>query len=100
MNKTFKESNYDQIVCCYAAKDWFITEKLNQEGIDELVAKLSEVLKEEEKDEVLSKIVSFDEMVKFWDKNEDFKFGTALKHVVLFYPNWKLKTPAKNAEQE
>ena len=57
MNKTFKESNYDQIVCCYAAKDWFITEKLNQEGIDELVAKLSEVLKGEEKDEVLSKSV-------------------------------------------
>ena len=87
MKKIFKESNYDQIVCCYAAKDWFITEKLNQEGIDELVAELSGVLKEEEKEEVLSKIVSFVEMVKFWDKNEDFKIGTPLKHVVLFYPN-------------
>lgn len=100
MNKMFKESNYDQIVCCYAAKDWFITEKLNQEGINELVVKLSEVLKEEEKDEVLSKIVSFDEMVKSWDKNEDFKLGTPLKHIVLFYPNWKLKTSDKNAERE
>lgn len=100
MNGTFKESNYDQIVCCYAAKDWFITEKLNQEGIDELVDKLAGSLKEDEKEEVLSKIVSFDEMVKFWDKNEDFRLGTASKHVVIFYPNWKLKTPDKNAEQE
>ena len=100
MAKSFKEQNYNQIVCCYAAKDWFITEKLNQEGIDELVAKLSEVLKEEEKDNVLSKIISFDEMVKYWDKNEDFKLGTPLKHVVLFYPKWKLTTPAKNAEQK